>query len=154
MILSSRKTIDISLLKDVKELVGDGDIDTMSDEEVEKSWGIEILNVQLLEPDITRGVSTALVDNTKSKINKETTITNEEAAKQAKILQGEGESEYEDKVLEVQNTRAIELYDGTTAKTNKKEITLMKEFAKSKVHTLVMSDAQNKPLVTIPINNP
>ncbi len=149
MILGSRDEIDKSLITEIKKLVGD--LPDLTETEQEKSWGIQILDVQLLEPDITYIVNEALAKKAEADINKKTTVKNAEAQKDADTLDGIGKAAKIKSIGTEQNAIDIALYDGTTAKTNARDIKVALHLGKA--HTLVLGGAQEKALVTIPVSN-
>ncbi len=150
MILGSRDEIDKSLITEIKKLVGD--LPGLSEPEQEKSWGIQILDVQLLQLDITYEVNKALEEKAKADINKKTTVKNAEAQKDADALDGIGKGAKIKSIGTEQNAITIALYEGTTAKTNERDIKVAEHLGN--VKTLVMGSTQERALVTIPVTNP
>ncbi|MFA6273177.1 MAG: SPFH domain-containing protein [Candidatus Paceibacterota bacterium] len=89
LIIRDRGKINNSLKDSVEILVGE-----KPNSEPEESWGVNVINVQLVDVDFGKTVNEQLRNVIAKKLEKQQTITTAEGARQARELEGAGEKSY------------------------------------------------------------
>ena len=96
LIIMEQDEINKILLEKIEILVGEKpDPKHLDSFNPEESWGINILNVQLTDVDITKAINVSLRDIIDSQLRKRVTVKDAEAKKEARGLEGEGENKFE-----------------------------------------------------------
>lgn len=93
LLVQDKDTINNEILNRVEILVGDPD-NKIAVAKKRKSWGIDVMDAQIAELDLSKGIHTSIRDIVNSELKKTATITQAEGEKEKKTLEGEGEKEF------------------------------------------------------------
>lgn len=96
LIIMDKEIINKELKTMIEILVGEKedpkDPDSFNPEE---SWGLNIINAQLPDVDLSKKINQSLRDIVDSQLKKTASITEAEGKKRARVLEGEGENKFE-----------------------------------------------------------
>lgn len=90
LLIQDKEEINKELLDKIEILVGDPDNPTAVAEK-KRSWGINVINAQIPELDLSKGIHTSIRDIVDSQLKRTATVTNAEGAKEKRELEGAGE---------------------------------------------------------------
>ncbi len=107
LIILEKEEINKMLKKEIEDLVGEKDPNVSLNSEKERErWGIDIINVQLVDVGLGKTINAKIEGVPDSKLSAEATVRKSQAEKDAMVLKGQGEKEFEtDKGAGVANAR-------------------------------------------------
>lgn len=93
LLLLDKEDINHRLLEKIKILVGEKpDPANLGSFNPSESWGINVINVQIADVDVSKKINQSLRDVADSILRKKETVTEAEAKKRARELEGEGDA--------------------------------------------------------------